>query len=165
MLLFAGVLHAPENPCKPSCRPRMAEDRGSSPPGSALFFRDLPVKREEQKEVPACSRALVQQSSGTTGSYSKSQTTFPPNCLRVHALLACVRANHCAAYACGLPFPLAKRFAARQAEKDRYVRVYAQGRISEEELEHRSSSPFSVKSRPSNWEAPPNFGRFRIRLP
>ena len=29
---------------------------------------------------------------------------------------------------------LAKRFAARQAEKDRYVRVYAQGRISGEEL-------------------------------
>src|SRR5215211_5286822 len=30
---------------------------------------------------------------------------------------------------------LAKRIAARQAEKDRYVRAYAQGYISEEELE------------------------------
>ncbi len=30
---------------------------------------------------------------------------------------------------------LAKRLAARQAEKDRYVRTYAQGHISEEELE------------------------------
>jgi hypothetical protein len=30
---------------------------------------------------------------------------------------------------------LAKRLAARQAEKDRYVRTYAQGYISEEELD------------------------------
>jgi hypothetical protein len=30
---------------------------------------------------------------------------------------------------------LAKRLAARQAEKDRYVRAYAQGHISEEELD------------------------------
>ena len=30
---------------------------------------------------------------------------------------------------------LAKRLAARQAEKDRYVRTYAQGHISEEELD------------------------------
>jgi hypothetical protein len=52
---------------------------------------DLQVKREERKEAPACSRALVQQPSGATGSYSQSQTTFPPNSQRVHALLACVR--------------------------------------------------------------------------
>ena len=30
---------------------------------------------------------------------------------------------------------LAKRLASRQAEKDRYVRTYAQGHISEEELD------------------------------
>jgi hypothetical protein len=69
----------------------MAEDRGSSPLGSTLFSVDLQVKREVQKKAPACSRALVQQPSGTTGSYSQSQTTFPPNSLRVHSLFACVR--------------------------------------------------------------------------
>jgi hypothetical protein len=37
--------------------------------------------------VPACFRALVQQPSGPTGSYSQPQTTFPPNPQRVHALL------------------------------------------------------------------------------
>lgn len=30
---------------------------------------------------------------------------------------------------------LAKRLAAKQAEKDRYIRTYAQGHISEEELD------------------------------
>jgi hypothetical protein len=45
------------------------------------------VKREEQEKAPACSRALVQQPSGTSGSCSQSQTGFAPNSLRVHALL------------------------------------------------------------------------------
>ena len=61
------------------------------PSGPRSFSVDLQVKREERKEAPACSRALVQQPSGATGSYSQSQTTFPPNSQRVHALLACVR--------------------------------------------------------------------------
>src|SRR5918992_3065852 len=38
MLPFAGVLHAPENSCKPSRRPRMAEVTSSSLVGSTLFF-------------------------------------------------------------------------------------------------------------------------------
>jgi hypothetical protein len=76
---------------KVSCRPRMADARGSSPLGSTLFFHGFAVKREEQEMVPACSRALVQQPSGTTGSCSQSQTSFPPNSLRVHALLRWVR--------------------------------------------------------------------------
>ena len=61
------------------------------PSGPRSFSVDLQVKREERKEAPACSRALVQQPSGATGSCSQSQTTFPPNSQRVHALLACVR--------------------------------------------------------------------------
>ena len=61
------------------------------PSGPLLFYGDLQVKREERKEAPVCSRALMQQPSGPTGSYSQSQTTFPPNSQRVHALLACVR--------------------------------------------------------------------------
>ena len=63
------------------------------PSGPRSLSVDLQVKREERKEAPACSRALVQQPSGATGSYSQSQTTFPPNSQRVHALLACVRAK------------------------------------------------------------------------
>jgi hypothetical protein len=47
----------------------------------------LQVKREEQEKGPACSRALVQQPSGTTASCSQSQTSFPPDSLKVHALL------------------------------------------------------------------------------
>jgi hypothetical protein len=61
------------------------------PSGALSFSVDSQVKREEQNKASACSRALVQQPSGTTSSYSQSQTAFPPNSQRVHALLACVR--------------------------------------------------------------------------
>jgi predicted ester cyclase len=81
------VLQALEDSSNVSCRPRMAEARGSSPLGSTLLPVDSQVKREEQYKAPACSRALVQQPSGTTGSCSQSQTSFPPNSLKVHALL------------------------------------------------------------------------------
>ena len=61
------------------------------PSGPRSFSVDLQVKREERKEASACSRALVQQPSGTTGIYSQSQTSFQPNSLEVHALLRWVR--------------------------------------------------------------------------
>ena len=61
------------------------------PSGTLSFSVDLQVKREEQEMVPACSSALVQQPSGTTGSCGQSQTSFAPNSLRVHALLRRVR--------------------------------------------------------------------------
>jgi hypothetical protein len=57
------------------------------PSGALSFSVDSQVKREEQNKASACSRALVQQPSGTTGSCSQSQTGFAPNSLRVHALL------------------------------------------------------------------------------
>jgi hypothetical protein len=62
------------------------------PSGPLSFSVDLQVKREEQEKAPACSRALVQQPSGITGSCSQSQTSFTPKSLRVHALLRRVRA-------------------------------------------------------------------------